>query len=770
MTSFGLDARGSGAGQQHVTPPPLSAPHYDAPGGHANVLDDILRAGLDPAGAFGAAAGLHRVVGLDPVNRALNTVANPANAANGAGGGSPTNAAAKGSGNATGQAAAKGSGNAASQAAAKSSGNATAQAAAKSSGNAAGKAAAKGAQSSLSRAMAKNALHNAAQKTASGLAANRGAALAGKLTAKMALRAGAMSIPALGAGLTAAMWVLDSGERQAVNNLISSLFGPGAAPELDAAPEPPRTSFLPLTHDGNRDPAIERMDQGMVRTNAAAFHFHPDDVWPSAPRIETTSDFGAVATKINGLASKVGSLSESIQSVYTTAAAEEPTLQRLWSQVKPGVTALDGLKDTVLPAIGRQLLAGAGNANDAYQALREVNRVNRVEINNSTTGLIPFRANHVDEGKMGDSAAQLRAATEAMDRTAQALASAADPFTIVARSGVPGAGGNAPAVQSSVQQDAGPAPVISSPGGAAPATPPVTAGAENPVAKDLASLLRNGMPAMPMMPGGMGMPTMPSIPGLGSGIPGLGNAMARPADATLARDTDPLKKGLDEQLKDRAEKADEKAAKKPGEGPLGTMVSGPGAGAAQPAVNKVGPALGEPGTPGGPPGAANTTEIGGKKWTFDNPKSAALAHNMSGTDGSSNKSLRQAAAEAGFRLPPPGQDIGTPVPGADIKPGDVIMGANNQNACYLGEQDGRAMAITERGELKPLDEVMKITGPHEGIFRLVDDGAPAADEQVIQKTAADAAPAATSTDPGIIPTPPRGGQPGMDPGAVPPGN
>ncbi|MEB3023079.1 MULTISPECIES: hypothetical protein [Mycolicibacter] len=56
------------------------------------------------------------------------------------------------------------------------------------------------------------------------------------------------------------------------------------------------------------------------------------------------------------------------------------------------MTALDGLKDTVLPAIGHQLMDGAEHANAAYQAFRGINTANRREIHNSTSGLIPFMA------------------------------------------------------------------------------------------------------------------------------------------------------------------------------------------------------------------------------------------------------------------------------------------------------------------------------------------------------------------------------------------
>ncbi|MEB3052134.1 hypothetical protein KV112_20705 [Mycolicibacter sp. MYC123] len=716
-------------------PAPVRAPHLDshegAGGGRtATALADLTKAGLHPAEAFGAAAGLHKLIGHDPIHQRLAGLA---------AGPPPPPEPKKGKGG-------KGKGGK-------------------------GKKAVQEAKSTLADAL-KSGEYKKAAAHAGGVAAKRG----GQLGAKLALRAGAMTIPGLGAAVTAACWVLDPSERSAINNLVARVVGGGSpAPGLDEPPSPPRTQFLPVAHDGNRDPSIVRMDEGMVRTNAAAFQFHPDDVWPSSPQIDKTSDFASVATAIAKAQASVGALAESVRAAYTAAAADEPYLQQLWSRVKPNVDALDELKATVLPAVGRQLMAGAENANRAYQAFRAINAANRVAIHNSTSGLIPFRANHIDATRMSNSADELRSATEAMDRTAQALAAAADPFRVTPYAGLE--------IPDSLRSSTTPTNPIG------PVTPSVavvpdvtdaskvagqpTSGPQD-LGKDLASLLKNGMPGMPMMPG---MPTMPTMPGLGSGMPGgLGSAMPRPADATLARGLqDPLKKALDDQLKEKAEKVDEKVAKKPGDGPLGTPVVGSGAGAAQPAAHKPGPALGAPGTPGGPPGAANTTEIGGKKWTFDNPKAAALAHNLSGTDGSSHKSLRQAAAEAGYRLPPPGQDIGTPVAGADIKPGDVVMGANNQNAHYLGEQDGKAMVITERGELKPLDEVAKFTNAHEGIFRLADDGAPAPEEQVIQQTSGHveppaAPPAAHSTDPGIIPTPPRGGQPGMDPGAAPAGN
>src|SRR5258708_38223566 len=75
-------------------------------------------------------------------------------------------------------------------------------------------------------------------------------------------------------------------------------------------------------------------------------------------------------------------------------------------------------------------MPGPTSANNAYQAVREVNIKNRQEINNSTSGLIPFAANHVNESHMSDSTGELKSAVDDMGRVASTLASAADVFTI----------------------------------------------------------------------------------------------------------------------------------------------------------------------------------------------------------------------------------------------------------------------------------------------------------------------------------------------------
>ncbi|TQC45160.1 hypothetical protein EEB14_33340 [Rhodococcus sp. WS4] len=97
------------------------------------------------------------------------------------------------------------------------------------------------------------------------------------------------------------------------------------------------------------------------------------------------------------------------------------------------------------------------------------------------------------------------------------------------------------------------------------------------------------------------------------------------------------------------------------------------------------------------------------------------------TDGSAPGIVQQAATEAGYKLPPVGEDIGKPISVADMRPGDLIMGDKDRNGVFLG--DGKALV---GGEIRPVGDIARFTGPHQGIFRLDDVGvaaapAPAAD-------------------------------------------
>jgi hypothetical protein len=792
---------GNGAGTATLNPAELtSLPPVS--GGQSDVFGDVLRAGLDPAGAFGSAFALHRAVGNPAINDTLGRWAGrtpesgapqtaPQTSLDGSAG-SPMD------GNPTVQAPAPGQPDPAATpdpattpdpaatpdpvtqpAATTPDPGATPDPAAKptpapgaaaapEASSAAGEEAAREAKRSMGRIFAEDGL-KAAAREGGVLAAKRGAALGSRLAASTLLRLGALSVPGLGTGITVALWFIDTDGRKAFNNLIASVIGGGSeAPAIDAAPEPPRTHFLPLTHDGNRDSVIEKKDHGMYRTNTAAFGYNPDDVWPTAdPAVQTTSDFADVAHRVNAFNTKLTQVVEDLTNAYQSAPDEQYVVHS-WAATKPGVDALAEFQSSQLPAIGTQLMSGATSANNAYQAFRDVNLKNRQEINNSTSGLIPFTANHVNEGHMSDSTGELKTAVDDMGRAASTLASAADVFTIKPnRTNADTTSSVEPDQPAPAAPPADPLPTPM-PGGPGALPPAAAAPTADDPAKDLASLLRNGGLPQGGFPGG-GMPGgMPQIPGLG-GMPqmpgGLGGPKGLGDDKPI--DKDALQKAIDDK-----NKPSDDAKKAPGD-PVLPNQAPPIGGPAAPADHKGQPAEA---TPAGNP-ASNTTDIGGRKWTFDNPKLAALAHNLTGTDGAGHKSVAQAASEAGFKLPPPGQDVGENVPVDQIKPGDVIMGSNNHNGVFLGVVDGQAMALTESGEVKPLSEVAQFDGPHQGFFRLADDGAPPAGAAPVQ-TASVAAPAPppapippapAAGDPGVLPGQATG-TPGLNPGQVPPNN
>ncbi|MFV8239130.1 hypothetical protein [Mycobacteroides chelonae] len=162
----------------------------------------------------------------------------------------------------------------------------------------------------------------------------------------------------------------------------------------------------------------------MVRSNQAAFGYAPAKVWPANPEIITTSNFTPVINGFNAL-NKTDPLNESITATFNIGQGDK-YVASLWAKTKPGIEALEELKSTILPAVSAQISQGAVAGNNAYQAFRKVNADNRIEINNSTSGLIPFRANYVNESKMSDSTQEMKSAADAMGRAAQGVASAAD--------------------------------------------------------------------------------------------------------------------------------------------------------------------------------------------------------------------------------------------------------------------------------------------------------------------------------------------------------
>lgn len=139
----------------------------------------------------------------------------------------------------------------------------------------------------------------------------------------------------------------------------------------------------------------------------------------------------------------------------------------------------------------------------------------------------------------------------------------------------------------------------------------------------------------------------------------------------------------------------------------------------------------------------------GQTYEMGTSKAAKLAELFAPGDGSPGMSLREAAAAAGFKVPPMGFDIGTPVSPAELQPGDVVIGDGIEGV-YIGN----GLCLTDRGVL-PLSEVAIFTGENHGFFRL--DGNLRAEDSLAtgQKSSAEAdilksASTATGTGPGGV--------------------
>ena len=112
----------------------------------------------------------------------------------------------------------------------------------------------------------------------------------------------------------------------------------------------------------------------------------------------------------------------------------------------------------------------------------------------------------------------------------------------------------------------------------------------------------------------------------------------------------------------------------------------------------------------------------GQVYEMGDTKAAKMAELLNPSDGTPGMSLREAAAEAGFKVPPAGFDIGSPISPADIQPGDVIIG-DGVEGVYVGD----GLVLTKDG-LIPLSEAAVFVGANQGIFRL--DGNMAAEDSL----------------------------------------
>lgn len=186
----------------------------------------------------------------------------------------------------------------------------------------------------------------------------------------------------VGTVISVALIALDPGVVNLVRKGFVELFPGPDTPDMDTPPEPPRTYFLPLCRDGNRDPAIEATDGELVRVNTSTFGFDPDDVWPENPNIETTGTFDSYLDVFNQITDLVV---EAVQASYGPLQQyqEEQQINRLLEARAPFIEAMTALPQDLLQEISNESLYPIAGFANAYAKFREIINKSRLTIHES---------------------------------------------------------------------------------------------------------------------------------------------------------------------------------------------------------------------------------------------------------------------------------------------------------------------------------------------------------------------------------------------------
>ena len=631
---------------------------------------------------------------------------------------------------------------------------------------------------------------------------------AAALAARIGLRMAAFAIPGpgwvVGAAVFVGMWLFDDSMRRFVNNLTGKLFGVNNSPAFDAPPEPPRTLFLPLTHDGDRDSVIDIKDREMVDLNAAAFAFDPNKVWhPTAPEIETTPTFELSTLAFDDLARLVFDRREALEATLRTYRGE-PVVDKVAGFLKSSMESLDAFGSTVLPAVTDLVSTHAVQTNNLYLKLRDANNASRQEISNSGAGLLPWTSD-VDESKMGQLADAYTTYATEQDQLNGALAktfsewippassnggrlSAPDQSAIPGPSApgsalsTPAGGGSALPNSSvdSVRPNAGSGVDKSGPSkgevldalrglgaGTSPGLNPLSGSTpSNPLGAGMQSPFGAGMQpfgAGMQSPFGAGMQN--PLNQLGQGA-GLNTAVPQPANTAGKADTAKLESKLRDLLKTSSAKdtvADKRAKDEKNEGAEATEGStGEGSTGKAPGVTE--PAETRGGAPTEPrsEGTADmiATALGVEPPANDaqpDPtmsRTAEVAGRVIEFEDPKSARMAEIMQAKDGTAPPTVQDAATragfTLPPAGEPIGTVVATADlRPGDLIMGDNDRNGLylgdgKVLSGGEVRPVADVANFTGDGHGIFRL-EDTAPSTSPTGDVPGTAGAAPAAEAS-------------------------
>ena len=489
------------------------------------------------------------------------------------------------------------------------------------------------------------------------------------------------------------------------------------------APDAVRTFMLPAAAAAG-DANVGAFDAALTGLQKEVFGFQDGPtgtVWTASPppalRVDTGPVKDAIGTWATGIATTVAEIDRLL------AGSDEPYMLEARTRLQTHLAAM-----AQLPQYGRQIETQLSAASDAAGTLYRV-----VIDSNAGARSALASSGHLGGGDFTESVRSChdgaqRSLAEANKQLAAIGASQAPPPLAAVGRQLP-------------HQPTAPAPQLRTPAmsptpqlaPAAPLTPPPPAATLSPEkkgdsAEDISKFLsglRSATPTIPTLP----TPQVPQMPNLG-GIPMGGQPVGQSpqpkppaAEAApqpkLAVERPSLSASPAENKTVPAAASEKKADTKPEENKTAAApASAPAASVPAPAASggDTAPAAAKPAAT---KPEDHTVDVKGKKITFPDAKTAALAKELSAGTPGAPANLADAATKAGLVPPVPGQDPGQQVAPADAKPGDLLR-AGGKDYMLLGK--GEFLDFSN-GKVLSADTLPKDLGGNGGYFHLHDAAA-----------------------------------------------
>lgn len=550
-----------------------------------------------------------------------------------------------------------------------------------------------------------------------------------------------------------------------------SVFGKAMEQTLHQPPSSPRTKYLPVTGNGHvdspggekADNSVDHLDAGIDRCNSDTLNWVPDHLAAycdsgcghgCAPTAETVQVLDAavlakptevIMGHLNGIADTMNEYSgeqwvDRVADLYSSSAFSLPAIaerteavntalldviqptadatEAALSAMRTAVRAMRGVlgeraQHNEYTAADSLKLIGWGNPLWAAMNATEIGLATRAKLKAEGAGMEHLAEAHEamtaaattnDEAvtKLNQAVVEWKTATHAPDdiplptasgRTASSVSDGAKDMILPGQRAYP----DMPAMR-----DTGD-------------------GLDDKI-RSLGDLLGGsgvpaGMPQMPQMSpmsGGGGMPEMPPMSPMNTAPFDTPLAADRMADVPEAEDT-----AVPETVPEPEPELAAKAAVEPEVADEPAVADEPEATTDEPEEHLAAPVEAVSSEPvaadPNSPEARTITLPDGKSVEFPNARIADAVRRLLEAEPGSGKSLYTAASEAGFDLPPMGQDIGEKVPASELKVGDIVRGTEGDGV-YVGNSE----VLMADQSTRRLLEVATFDGGDHGIFRLAE--------------------------------------------------